>query len=83
MLRHLLLQRQRRDQAGQPSQFEKGDLAGLKALINRARYLAFRYEVVIVQSGIGHANLVPQFLDVLGATELRLLSGSRQSRLSA
>ena len=42
MLRHLLLPQQRRDQAGQPSRFEKGDLAGLKALIDRARYLAFR-----------------------------------------
>jgi superfamily II DNA or RNA helicase len=72
MLRHLLLQEQRRDQVGRASRFEKGDLADLKALINRARYLAFRYEVVIVQPGIRHAKLAPQFLDVLGATELFL-----------
>lgn len=33
-------------------------------------------------SGIGHANLARQFLNVLDATELRLLSGSSQPRLS-
>jgi len=72
MLRHLLLQEQRRDEAGLSSRFEKGDLASLKTLLNRARYLAFRYEVVIVQPGIRQGSLTPQFLDVLGATELFL-----------
>lgn len=72
MLRHLLLQEQRRLQRGQASRFERGDASQVRAMVNRARYLSFRYEAVIVQPGLDIGAITPKFLDVLGATELYL-----------
>lgn len=72
MLKHLLYQEQRRLERGEATRFELGDVAMLKALINRARYLTFHYEAVIVQPGLDLGAITPRFLDVLGATELFL-----------
>lgn len=72
MLKHLLLQEQRRIQRGEASRFERGDAALIKAMVNRARYLSFHYEAVVVQPGLDISAITPQFLDVLGATELYL-----------
>lgn len=72
MLQHLLHQEGLRTRAGKASRFERGGRATVQNLINKGRRLAFDFEVVIVQPGFKRSSIAPQFLDVLGATEVFL-----------
>ncbi|MGC1863433.1 MAG: helicase, partial [Methylocystis sp.] len=72
MLQHLLHQEGLRTRAGKASRFERGSRATVQNLINKGRRLAFDFEVIIVQPGFKRSSIAPQFLDVLGATEVFL-----------
>lgn len=73
MLLRLAEREAKRQDDGGASRFQKGDLSGLYALQNGARFLRPCLKMTIVQPGVSKSRTSPEQLELLGATQSYLM----------
>lgn len=71
-LEHLKLREAKREEAGRPSRFERGDYRTLQDIRRRWSLLGIEFKVFIVQPGLSQASASAEQLDLLAATKLLL-----------